>query len=88
MRVIVQPDGRLIVSNQGDKSLTRHAAATLAEEARLALPAAAPGLNLPAGGTTLYAALDNNRLAIVDLAAWKIVGGFATGEAPDTAVLA
>ncbi|WP_314375076.1 YncE family protein [Sphingomonas paucimobilis] len=88
VRVIVQPDGRLIVSNQADKSLTRHAAATLAEEARLALPAAAPGLNLPAGSTTLYAALDNNRLAIIDLAAWKIVGGFATGDAPDTAVLA
>lgn len=87
VRVIVQPDGRLIVSNQADKSLTRHAPGTLAEEARLPLPAAAPGLNLPAGSTTLYAALDNNRLAIIDLAGWRIVRDFATGDAPDTAVL-
>jgi len=26
-------------------------------------------------------------VAIVDLRAWKIVGGFATGSAPDSAVL-
>ena len=51
------------------------------------LPAAAPGLNLPAGGSILYAALENNRIAIIDLAAWKVTGGFATGDAPDTAVL-
>lgn len=87
VRVIVASDGRLIVSNTADKSLTRHSPATLAEEARLPLPAAAPGLNLPAGGAILYAALENNRIAIVDLAAWKITGDFATGEAPDTAVL-
>jgi DNA-binding beta-propeller fold protein YncE len=87
VRVIVQPDGRLIVSNTADKSLTRHSPATLAEEARLPLPAAAPGLNLPVGGSILYAALENNRIAIVDLAGWKITGGFATGDAPDTAVL-
>ncbi len=87
VRVIVQPDGRLIVSNPADKSLTRHSPATLKEEARLPLPAAAPGLNLPAGGSILYAALEDDRIAIVDLAAWRIVGGFATGDAPDTAVL-
>ncbi len=85
--MVVQPDGRLIVSNTADKSLTRHSPATLAEEARLPLPAAAPGLNLPAGGSILYAALENDRIAIIDLAAWKITGGFATGDAPDTAVL-
>lgn len=87
VRVVVQGDGRLLVSNTADKSLTRHSPATLAEEARLPLPAAAPGLNLPAGRSVLYAALDNNRIAIVDLAAWRIIGGFATGDAPDTAVL-
>lgn len=87
VRVVVQADGRLIVSNTADKSLTRHSPATLAEEARLPLPAAAPGLNLPAGGSILYAALENNRIAIIDLAAWKVTGGFATGDAPDTAVL-
>ncbi|WP_343526118.1 twin-arginine translocation pathway signal protein [Sphingomonas sp.] len=87
VRVIVQGDGRLIVSNQADKSLTRHAPTTLAEEARLPLPAAAPGLNLPAGSRTLYAALDDDRIAMIDLAAWRITGSFATGAAPDTAVL-
>ncbi|WP_230482730.1 YncE family protein [Sphingomonas sp. Leaf21] len=87
VRVIVQPDGRLIISNTANKSLTRHSPTTLAEEARLPLPAAAPGLNLPAGGSILYAALEDNRIAIVDLAAWRIVGGFATGDSPDTAVL-
>lgn len=87
VRVIVASDGRLIVSNTADKSLTRHSPATLAEEARLPLPAAAPGLNLPAGSTTLYAALEDNRIAIVDLAGWRIIGDFATGDAPDTTVL-
>lgn len=87
VRVVVQPDGRLIVSNTADKSLTRHSPGTLAEEARLPLPAAAPGLNLPAGGSILYAALEGDRMAIVDLAAWRIVGQFPTGGSPDTAVL-
>lgn len=87
VRVVVQADGRLIVSNTADKSLTRHSPTTLAEEARLPLPAPAPGLNLPAGGSVLYAALENNRIAIIDLAAWKVTGDFATGDAPDTAVL-
>ncbi|MET4898081.1 twin-arginine translocation pathway signal protein [Sphingomonadaceae bacterium jetA1] len=87
VRVIVQDDGRLIVSNPADQSLTRHAPATLAEEARLPLPAAAPGLTLPAGGRTLYAALADNRIAIIDLASWRLTHSFATGDAPDTAVL-
>ena len=87
VRVIVQGDGRLIVSNPADKSLTRHNPATLAEEARLPLPAAAPGLNLPDGGAILYAALDDDRIAMIDLVRWQVIGTFATGDAPDTAVL-
>ena len=87
VRVVVQADGRLIVSNQTDKSLTRHSPTHLAEEARLPLPAAASGLNLSAGGTMLHAALDDDRIVTIDLAAWRITGGFATGAAPDTAIL-
>lgn len=86
VRVVTQADGRLIVSNVADKSLSRLDPDTLAEEARLPLGTGAPGLNL--AGDTLYASLENDRVAIVDLRAWKVVGRFATGAAPDAAVVA
>ncbi len=85
VRIVTQTDGKLIVSNTQDKSLSRLNPTTLAEEDYLLLPAAAPGLNIV--GDTVYASLQNDRVAIVDLRAWKIVGGFATGSAPDSAVL-
>lgn len=81
-RVVTLADGRLVVSNIADRSLSRLDPASLAEEARLSLPAAANALNLSGG--TLYASLDGDRVAIVDLAAWRITGGFATGGSPDT----
>jgi sugar lactone lactonase YvrE len=85
VRVVTLPDGRLVVSNTADRSLSRLDPVTLAEEARLPLPAAAPGLNL--AGDTLYVSLENDRVAIVDVATWAITGGFATGAAPDSAVV-
>ncbi len=85
VRIVTQTDGRLIVSNTQDKSLSRLNPTTLAEEDYLSLPAAAPGLTIV--GDTLYAALQTDRVAIVDLRAWQVVGGFATGSAPDSAVL-
>jgi len=85
VRVVTQADGRLIVSNVADKSLSRLDPDTLAEQARLPLGTGAPGLNL--AGDTLYASLENDRVVIVDLRAWKVVGRFATGAAPDAAVV-
>lgn len=84
VRVVTLRDGRLLVSNRADRSLTRLDPATLAEEARLPLPAPAAGLNL--FGDTLYAALESDRVAIIDVARWRVTGGFATGAGPDTAV--
>lgn len=85
VRIVTQADGRLIVSNTADKSLSRLDPATLVEQDRLSLDAAAPGLNL--AGETLYAALENDRVAIVDTRRWALAGGFATGAAPDASVL-
>lgn len=85
VRVVAQSDGRLIISNLVDKSLSRLDPVTLAEEDRLPLGAGAPGLNL--AGDMLYASLDNDQVAIVDLSRWTIVDRFATGAAPDGGVI-
>lgn len=85
VRIVTQTDGKLIVSNTQDNSLSRLNPTTLAEEDYLPLPAAAPGLNIV--GDMVYASLQNDRVAIIDLRAWKIVGGFGTGSAPDSAIL-
>ncbi len=85
VRVVTQSDGKLIVSNTADKSLSRLNPTTLAEEARLPLGVGAPGLNLV--GDTLYASLENDQVAIVDIRTWKVTGRFATGSAPDAAVM-
>ena len=85
VRVVTQSDGKLIVSNTADKSLSRLDPITLAEEGRLPLGVGAPGLNLI--GDTLYASLENDHVAIVDIRTWKVTGRFATGSAPDAAVL-
>lgn len=85
VRVIAQADGRLIVSNLADKSLSRLEPVTLAEEARLPLGAGAPGLNL--AGDMLYASLENDQVAIIDLRTWAIASRFATGAAPDAGVV-
>ena len=85
VRLVVQRDGRLVVSNLADRSLSRLDPATLQEEARLSLPAGAAGLTLDGG--TLYASLANDRVAVIDLATFRVAGGFATGKAPDGAVV-
>lgn len=85
VRVITQADGRLIVSNLADKSLSRLDPVTLAEEARLPLGAGAPGLNL--AGDMLYASLENDHVAIINLRTWAITGRFASGAAPDAGVV-
>jgi DNA-binding beta-propeller fold protein YncE len=85
VRVVALPDGRLIVSNQADKSLSLLRAGTLVEEKYLPLEAAAPGLNLAPGGDRLYASLESDKEVIVDIAKWQIVGSFATQKAPDSA---
>jgi DNA-binding beta-propeller fold protein YncE len=85
VRLVVQRDGRLVVSNLADRSLSRLDPATLREEARLSLPAGAAGLTLDGG--TLYASLANDRVAVIDLATFRVAGGFATGKAPDGAVV-
>jgi len=85
VRIVTQADGRLIVSNVADKSLSRLDPVTLAETDRLALEAGAPGLNL--AGDRLYASLENDKVVIVDTRRWSIVSGFATGSAPDSAIV-
>ena len=85
VRIVTQADGRLIVSNVADKSLSRLDPVTLSEEARLPLGTGAPGLNL--ARNTLYVSLEDNHVAIVDLQAWKVTARFATGAAPDAAVV-
>jgi DNA-binding beta-propeller fold protein YncE len=85
VRVVALPDGRLIVSNQADKSLTLLQADTLKEEKRLPLEAAAPGLNLAPSGEVVYASLESNKVIAVDIKSWRITQSFATGNAPDAA---
>ncbi len=85
VRIVTQADGRLIVSNVADRSLSRLDPVTLVEKDRLMLEAGAPGLNL--AGEMLYASLENNRVVIVDTRTWAITGGFATGPAPDAAIV-
>lgn len=85
VRVVTQRDGQLIVANTADHSLSRLDPDTLAERARLPLDSAANGLTL--AGDTLYASLQNDHVAIVDLARWAVTGQIATGAAPDAAVV-
>lgn len=87
VRALCLPNGRVLVSNEGDKTLSLHHPETLVEEKFLTLPAAATGLNLHPSGTQLLAALDNNQLAVVDLERWKLAHSFPTQSAPDTAVV-
>lgn len=85
VRVVTQRDGGVIVSNFADKSLSRLDPVTLAEQARLPLAAGAAGLTL--AGDTLHAALEDDRLATIDLRQWRVTGMFATAKAPDAAVV-
>lgn len=87
VRVVALPDGRLIVSNQGDKSLSLLRGDNLAEEQHLQLDASAPGLTLSASIDTVYASLESNSVVIVDVAKWRITGTFSTGKSPDSAVV-
>ncbi|WP_190420090.1 twin-arginine translocation pathway signal protein [Pseudomonas typographi] len=87
VRVVALPDGRLVVANQADKSLSLLRPDTLAEERHLPLEAAAPGLNLAPGGHTLYASLESDKVAIIDIARWQISGFFPTRHAPDAAAV-
>lgn len=85
VRLVTLGDGRLVVSNLTDKSLSRLDPSTLREEARLALPAGAAGLTVD--GDALYASLADDRVAVVDLDAFRVAREFATGKAPDGAVV-
>jgi DNA-binding beta-propeller fold protein YncE len=85
VRIVTLRDGTLVVSNSADKSLSRRDPVTLEEEGRLALPAAAPGLNL--AGETIYASLEDDRVMVVDTRSWHVVDRFATGPGPDAAVV-
>lgn len=87
VRVVALPDGRLLVSNLADKSLSLLRPDTLAEVGYLPMDSAVPGLNLDPGGERLFAALEGDQLAVVDLHAWREVQRFATGKSPDTAVV-
>lgn len=87
VRVVALPDGRLIVANQADKSLSLLHADTLAEIAHLPLEAAAPGLNLAPDADKLYASLESNKVVIVDIGKWQITGSFATQKSPDAAAV-
>jgi len=85
VRIVALADGGVIVSNTKDKSLSRLDPTTLVERDRLPLEAGAPGLNLV--GDTLYASLETDAVAIIDTRRWAITGRFATGPAPDAAVV-
>ena len=87
VRVVSLADGKLIVSNQADKSVTLHARDTFKEEKRLSLEAAAPGLNLSPSGDVLYASLESDKVVAIDIAQWRIIQTFVTGKAPDAAVI-
>ncbi|WP_256737611.1 twin-arginine translocation pathway signal protein [Pseudomonas sp. dw_358] len=87
VRIAALPDGRLIVANQADKSLSLLHAETLAEVAHLPLEAAASGLNLAPAADKVYASLESNEVVIVDIGKWQITGSFATQKAPDAAAV-
>lgn len=87
VRVVALHDGRLVVSNETDRSLSLLRPDTLAEERRIPLKAAVPGLNLAPDGRHLYAAMDDNSLAIFDTQTWKVLARFATGPGPDAAAV-
>ena len=85
VRVLALPDGRLVVANLADRSLSRLDPDTFADSGHLPLPAAPVGLTLD--GDTLYVALQNDRIAILDLGTFALAGGFATGKSPDAGVV-
>lgn len=87
VRVAALPDGRLLVSNLADRSLSLLRPDTLGEVAYLPMGSAVPGLNVDARGERLFAALEDNQLAVVDLRNWRELRRFPTGKSPDTAVM-
>jgi len=86
VRVVALPDGRLVVANQADKSLSLLHADSLAEQKHLPLEAAPPGLNPAPGGKQIYVSLESNKVVCVDIAKWAITSEFVSGKAPDSAV--
>ncbi len=87
VRVAALPDGRLLVSNLADRSLSLLRPDTLGEVAYLPMGSTVPGLNVDARGERLFAALEDNQLAVVDLRNWRELRRFPTGKSPDTAVM-
>jgi DNA-binding beta-propeller fold protein YncE len=87
VRIVAVPDGRLIVSNQAEKSLSLLHPDSLKEEKHLALEAAAPGLNLSPTGDVLYASLESNKVLAIDIASWRVTHSFVTGKSPDAGAI-
>jgi len=76
-------DGRLFTSNYGDRSLSVVDPLTLAETGYLALGARAIALSFHPTKPLAFISLDDDRVAVLDTAALRIVRTIATQREPD-----
>ena len=88
VRLAALPDGRIVTANLSERSLSL-LRPDLTEIGVVALDAAPQSVSLHPRRAIAYAALDANRIAVVDLDRLRVEGHVETGEGPDvTAVLA
>jgi YVTN family beta-propeller protein len=85
IRVKVTPDGqRVLVTNSMAGTLQVFAAATLAEVHRITIGRAPVGILIEPSGQRAYVArTQDNKVSIVDLNKWEVVGEFQPGHEPD-----
>lgn len=86
VRVVPLADNTLLVSNEADRSVSRLDADSLEELARLDLGAGAPALNVTPDARTLYASLNDDGVAVVDLDRWEVASRFETLSGPDSGI--
>ncbi|WP_298955890.1 hypothetical protein [uncultured Methylobacterium sp.] len=82
VRVDCGPDGDLILANYADRSLSL-LGPDLREAARIGLDGAPVALARHPSSPLAFAALEGDRIAVIDLQAGRLQGTLATGREPD-----
>lgn len=82
VRLAALPDGRIVAASLGDKSLVL-LRPDLSEIGAVALDGAPQSVSLHPARAVAYAALDDRRVAVIDLEAQRVEGHIATGDGPD-----
>ena len=86
VRVYALPDGRLVLANLSDKSVSLLDPA-MKEIANIPVDGKPVALSLHPAEPILFVSLDTNKIALVDWEKHQIIGSFSTGLEPDVTYL-